>query len=84
MKKKIQDFNALSHRGDVDMCTLFEEERLEDREEGRAEGKAEGIIDTCLELGFSEEDILNRLQKKLNISLQTAQKYLSMFGKQAV
>lgn len=74
------DYNALAQRGDVDMCTLFEEERLE----GKEEGKAEGIIDTCLELGFSEEDILNRLQKKLNISLQTAQKYLSMFGKQAV
>lgn len=74
------DYNALAQRGDVDMCTLFEEERLE----GKIEGEAKGIIETGFDFGVSEEDILNRLQKKLNISLQVAQEYLNMFGKQTV
>lgn len=74
------DYNALAQRGDVDMCTLFEEERLE----GKVEGEAKGIIETGVDFGLSEEDILNRLQKKLNISLQVAQEYLNMFGKQTV
>lgn len=70
------DYNALAEKGDGDMCTLFEEIAKE--------GKAEGIIDTCLELGLSESEILERLQKKLSISLQAAQEYLKMFGKQTV
>lgn len=74
------DYNALAQRGDVDMCTLFEEERLE----GKVEGEAKGIIETGVDFGLSEEDILNRLQKKLNISLQVAQEYLNMFGKQTI
>ena len=67
------------------MCTVFEETRAEGiaegRIEGRIEGKAEGIIETGLDFGLSEEDILERLQKKLNISLQAAQEYLKMFSK---
>ena len=47
-------------------------------------GEAKGIIETGYEFGLSEDDILTRLQKKLNISLQKAQEYLSMFGKQTV
>lgn len=59
------------------MYTLFEETA----KESEIKGKAEGIIDTCLELGLSEQDILERLQKKLNISLQDAQEYLDIFEK---
>ena len=55
------------------MCTVFEETR--------AEGEAKGIIETGFDFGLSEEDILERLQKKLNISLQAAQEYLKMFSK---
>lgn len=62
------------------MCTVFEETR----KEGVAEGEAKGIIETGYEFGLSEDDILTRLQKKLNISLQKAQEYLFMFGKQTV
>lgn len=50
----------------------------------RDEGKAEAIIDTCYEFGLSENEILNRLQKKLNLPLETAQKYLARFGKQVL
>ena len=58
------------------MCTVFEETRLE--------GKAEEIVEMGHEFGLSEDDILTRLQNKLNISLQKAQEYLAMFGKQTV
>ncbi|MDE6566141.1 MAG: hypothetical protein K2K70_00225 [Lachnospiraceae bacterium] len=66
------------------MCTLFEEIAEEGRVEGKAEGIAEGIIDTGLDLGLSENDILDRLQKKLNVSVQKAKEYFEMFGKQTV
>lgn len=54
------------------------------KEAGIAEGCAEEIIETGYEFGLSEKDILERLQKKLSISLQKAQEYLAMFGKQMV
>ena len=60
------------------------EGRTEGRKEGRTEGRAEEIIETGYEFGLSEKDILERLQKKLSISLQKAQEYLVMFGKQMV
>ena len=56
----------------------------EGRVEGRSEGRAEEIIETGYEFGLSEQDILERLQKKLSISLQKAQEYLLMFGKRTV
>ena len=54
------------------------------KETGIAEGRAEEIIETGYEFGLSEQDILERLQKKLSISLQKAQEYLLMFGKRTV
>lgn len=69
------DYNAFK-KGDGSMCTLFDEIRIE--------GQAEGIIETGFELGLSEDDIVERLQNKLNISLQMAQEYLTRFGKQTV
>lgn len=76
------DYNALEQRGDVDMYTVFEETRIEGRAEGRVEGRAEEIIETGYEFGLSDEDILGRLQRKLDISLEMAEKYLRDFGKQ--
>lgn len=78
------DYNMMEKKGDADMCTVFEETRKEGVAQGLAEGEAKGIIETGYEFGLSEDDILTRLQKKLNISLQKAQEYLSMFGKQTV
>ena len=63
------------------MCTVFEETRSEGRSEGRIEGRAEEIIETGHEFGLSEEEILTRLQKKLDVSLQKAQEYFKMFSK---
>lgn len=73
------DYNAFE-KGDGDMCTLFEEIA----KENEAKGEAKGIIETGYEFGISENDILERLQNKLNVSLQMAQEYLKMFGKKTI
>ena len=56
----------------------------EGRSLGITEGEAKGIIETGCEFGISKEDILSRLQKKLNVSMEQAQEYFSIFGKQTV
>ena len=58
------------------MCTLFEE--LETK------GGAKQIIEMGLEFGLSENDILDRMQAKLNITLEEAREYMEMFGRQTV
>ena len=58
------------------MQSVFEETRLE--------GEAKGIVETGIEFGIPENDILERLQNKLNVSIQKAQEYLNIFGKQIV
>lgn len=55
----------------------YEAKRI--RNAGFCEGEARGIIETGFDFGLSESDILNRLQQKMNISLQTAQEYFNMF-----
>lgn len=65
------------------MCTVFEETRREGIAEGEAKGEAKGIIETGYEFGISEEEILARLQKKLNISLAEAQEYVKKFGRKS-
>lgn len=66
------------------MCTFFEEIAKEGREEGREEGKAEEIVETGLEFHLSEQEILERLQRKLNISLSKAQEYFQRYSRQTV
>ena len=51
------DYNALSMKGEVTMCTLFDEIEKEGKIEGKIEGKAEGIIETGIDLGLAEDDI---------------------------
>ena len=77
------DYNAFQ-KGDGQMCTLFDTIAKEGKAEGRAEGRAEEIIETGYEFGLSENDILERLQKKLNVSIQKAREYFNMFAKQTV
>ena len=74
------DYNSLTE-GDGRMCTVFEEIAKESEALGEARGRARGIIETGFELGLSENDILNRLQTKLNVSLQEAQEYLAVLKK---
>lgn len=75
-------------KGDGRMYTLFDEIARESEakgiEKGLEEGRAEGIIETGFDFGLSENDILERLQDKLNVSLQIAQEYLLKFGKQNI
>ena len=78
------DFAALKQEGGNSMWSVFEETAKEGEARGEARGKAEGIIDTCYDLGLPEEDILQRLQVKLDISLQAAQEYIRVFGKSTV
>lgn len=71
------DYNALNReKGGNGMITVFEETKKE--------GRAEGIIETGIDCGLSENDILERLQNKLNVSLQMAQEYFKLFGKKTV
>ena len=66
------DYNSIEMKGDADMCTVFEETWKD--------GEAKGIIETGYDFGISNDDILIQLQKKLNITLQKAQEYLSTYG----
>ena len=77
------DYNSLA-KGDGRMCTVFDEIARESEAVGEIRGRAIEIIETGIEFGLSESDILSRLQKKLDVSLQKAQEYLAMFGKQTV
>lgn len=85
-KSKI-DYNAFS-KGEVTMCTLFDEIAKESETKGKARGetrgRALGIIETGYDFDLSDNDILVRLQKKLDISLQQAQEYLNLFKKRTV
>ncbi|MDE7271013.1 MAG: Rpn family recombination-promoting nuclease/putative transposase [Acetatifactor sp.] len=82
----------ITEEGEYNMCLAVEEMKRDWKAEGRAEGKAEGkaegeakgIIEIGIEFGLSENDILTRLQNKLDVSLQTAMEYLWMFGKKTV
>ena len=69
------DYTAFE-KEDAGMCTLFDKIAKE--------GEAKGIVETGYEFGVSEADILKCLQQKLEISLQMAQEFLNMFGKQTV
>lgn len=73
-------YNLNSKKGETNMWTVFEETW----KDGKMEGKAEEIVEIGYEFGLSENDILERLHTKLNISLQKAQEYLAMFGKRVV
>ena len=48
--------------------------------EGKSEGQAKAMVEMGNEFGLSETDILERLQKKLDISLQKAKEYFQMFA----
>lgn len=74
------DYSQFLQKGEVDMmCSVFEETWQDGLVHGKTEGKAEEIVQMGNEFGLSEEDIVERLQKKLGISLEKAQEYLSLF-----
>ena len=68
--------------GEIEMCKAIEDLISESEARGRAEGEAKGMIEICLEMNFSKQDILKKLQEKLNISLRQADEYFELYGKQ--
>ena len=62
----------------VEYMTLLMREREKYRE-GKAEGKAYGIIEFALDLGYTNEEILATLQKKLVIGRNQAEGYLNTY-----
>ena len=64
-------------KGEFSMCKAF----ADMKEEGKIEGRAEEIVESGYEFNLSETDILERLQKKLDISEEEAQKFLAVYGK---
>ena len=56
-----------------------QEKYKESKIEGKIEGQAVGIIEFALDLGYTNEEILVILQKKLGINASQAEKYLERF-----
>lgn len=71
------DYNALARKGDADMCTVFEETRME----GIVEGKIEGIIKMLRKYKESDEKIISELMSELEISEIEAKEYLEQYNK---
>lgn len=62
--------------------TLLMREREKYKEgiaEGRAEGRANGIIEFALDIGYTNEEILSTLRKKLSIDVGQAEEYLKRY-----
>ena len=79
------DYNLLGRKGEADMWAVFEETRKEGKAEGKAEGILEGraveIIESGLEYGLPEPDVIERLQRKLKIPAGKAKEYFRQYGK---
>lgn len=61
---------------EIEMCKAIEDLIAE----SETRGEAKGMIEVCLEMDISKEDILKKLQDKLNISLQQAEEYFKIYG----
>ena len=48
--------------------------------EGFIIGKAQTLVETGIEFGLTKEEIIQRLQNKLNVSLSEAQEYFDTFA----
>ena len=66
----------------VEYMTLLMRER-EKYQEGKARGKAYGIMEFAIDLGYTKEEILAVLQKKLNIDRGQAEEYLKEYYEEA-
>ena len=73
------------------MYSVFEETREEGRregeregiakgmEQGMAKGMAKGVIQMCMDFNLSKNEILEKLQQKMNIPLQKAEEYFQIY-----
>ncbi|WP_236354686.1 Rpn family recombination-promoting nuclease/putative transposase [Konateibacter massiliensis] len=80
------DLTEYDRKGEISMCTLFEEIAKEGEMKGEVRGKVEGEAKGIIKMGrkYNESDatILDELMNELDISQEQAEKYLEMFGKQ--
>lgn len=61
---------------DATVCKLWDEVR--------EDGRAEMLIEISRESGLDDDAILQKLQEKINLSLEAAKSYLEMYGKTTV
>ena len=61
---------------EIEVCKAIEDLIAE----SETRGEAKGMIEVCLEMDIFKEDILKKLQDKLNISLQQAEEYFKIYG----
>jgi hypothetical protein len=62
--------------------TVLETESERLRREGESRGRAQMLIEMGREFGLDDTMIVEQMQKKINISLETALSYLELYGKQ--
>lgn len=77
------DYSSLERGGDY-MCTLFQEIEEEGKVQGMAQGVAKGIIEMGKAYNIPEQDIIEKLQSALNITLEQAKEYIQMFSAKTI
>ena len=83
----LEDFLRKNRAEAIEMSIFeYDEEKhlKSEREIWLAEGIASEIVSMGLECGLSKEQILHRLQMKLNISEQTAKEYFEQYRKEPI
>lgn len=78
------DYNLFYQKGDVDMCTVWEETRAEGISEGISKGISKGIqalIESCQELGIPYQKSQNQVMLKFSIPADDAKKYMDKYWK---
>lgn len=78
------EFMTLEMRDRMSFYRGEKKGKKEGRAVGRAEGRAQEIIEISMDYGEKDKDILEKLQRKLEISLDTARAYLEAYGKRVV
>ena len=74
------DYNALSKKGDVTMCTLFDEFVKEGEIKGEIKG-IQALIESFQEMEIPYNKTQNQLMVKFSLSEDTAQEYMDKFWK---
>ena len=74
------DYNALSEKGDVTMCTLFDEIEKEGVMKGKTED-IQALIESLQEMEIPYNKTQNQLMVKFSLSQDTAQEYMNKFWK---
>jgi hypothetical protein len=68
------NLNEYEKEEDATVCKLWDEVR--------EDGRAEEIVSMGVDFGLSKEEIVARLQKKLQIELQQAEEYYNMYSEE--